>query len=311
MTGAARNRRVLLAGGGGGLLGRALLEQLAPTWEVRSLHRRAVPREAELGVEWVRADIGATGSFERLVENVDAVVNVAWYRSGTARRFRPLFEGLLRLLEAARSRGLPFVQVSVPPAPSALETGIPYLVYKRRFDEAVRASGVPYAIVRPAMLFGPGDVLLGVMLRSIWRYPFFPMFGDGTYRIAPIAARDVANRISHELETPGSTTIDCGGPAVYAYRDVTDRMFALLGKRPRYWTMSPSGGARLARVFETFGSTKLYAYEVDWLVSDRLAVPPAPGADGPLERVEPYLRAEAERLTGRPVPDLGPIAARG
>jgi hypothetical protein len=92
---------------------------------------------------------------------------------------------------------------------------------------------------------------------------------------------------------------------------MTDRMFALLAKRPRYWNLSERGGERLARVLEAVGSTLLYAYEVDWLTSGMLDLPPAKGVDWPMRRVEPYLREEAERLTGRAAPDLGPIAERG
>jgi uncharacterized protein YbjT (DUF2867 family) len=310
MTGSGRTRTVLLIGGGGGLLGRALLESFAPTWTVRSVHRSAVEREAALGVRWIATDLAGVREWGPYLDGVDAVVNVAWYRWGSEARFRRLYEGLHRLLDAARRAKVPFVQVSVPPAPAALETGIPYLTYKRRFDDEVRGSGLPYAVVRPTLMFGRGDVLLGVMLRTIQRYPFFPMFGDGQYRISPVAAVDVARLVVGLAATPPDATVDVGGPAAYRYRDVTDRMFALLGKRPRYWNLSPSGGVRLARLVQSLGSSRLYAYEVEWLLSDTLALPPSDRLPGPMERVEPFLRSEAERLRERPVPELGPLASQ-
>ncbi|MCI4327759.1 MAG: NAD(P)H-binding protein [Thermoplasmata archaeon] len=310
MTGSERSRTVLLVGGGGGLLGRALLEEFSPTWTIRSVHRSPVARESTLGVRWIAADLAGIRDWGPHLDGVDAVVNVAWYRWGSDPRFRLLFEGLHRLLEASRAARVPFVQVSVPPAPAQLETGIPYLTYKRRFDGAVRASGLPYAIVRPTLMFGPGDVLLGVMLRTIQRYPFFPMFGDGEYRISPVAASDVARLVVDLAAAPPSATLDVGGLASYRYRDVTDRLFELVGKRPRYWHLSPSGGVRLARLLQSLGSTRLYAYEVEWLLSDTLALPPSDRMRGPMRPVEPYLREEAERLLGRPVPELGPLAVR-
>jgi len=311
MTDLAGRPRILLVGGGGGLLGRALLESTVPGWSVRSVHRHPVSREAELGAEWIPGDAADVRDWAPLLEGVSAIVNLAWYRWGSERKFRRLFEGLDRLVRAAQESGTPIVQVSVPPAPAHLETGIPYLTYKRRLDAIVRQSGLPYAIVRPTMMFAPGDVLLGVMLRSVRRFPVFPMFGDGAYRISPVAAADVARLILRFAKDPPNATVDVGGPAAYRYRDLTDRLYELLGKRPRYWTLSPKGGVRLAALLERLGSTLLYAYEVEWLLSDTLALPPSPSVDWTMERVEPYLRAEAERLTGRPSPELGPLRAQG
>lgn len=307
MSGGSGGRRLLLAGGSGGLLGRALLEALPPNWTVRSVHRHPSRRESERGVEWVGSDLAAVTDWDSWLRDCDAVANLAWYRWGSEARFRSLYEGLSRLLTATRRRGIPFLQVSVPEAPAHLETGIPYLVYKRRFDAAVRESQGPYSIVRPTLMFGPGDVLLGVMLRSIRRYPVFPMFGDGSFRISPVAAADVARLLVRLLGAPANATVDVGGPASYRYRDVTDRMYALLGKRPRYWRMTPRGGRRLATLLQALGSTKLYAYEVEWLVSDTLSLRPSGQTDWSLTRVEPYLRSQTEELTGRPAPDLGPM----
>jgi uncharacterized protein YbjT (DUF2867 family) len=309
MSDARARRRVLLVGGGGGLLGRAVLEAFAPEWSVRSVHRHAVARERELGVEWVQRDAAAIPDWSPLLEDVDTVVNLAWYRWGSEERFRLLFDGLERMRAAVPPRGTTLVQVSVPPAPVHLEASLPYLTYKRRFDAAVRTSGVPFAIVRPTLMFAPGDVLLGTMLRQIDRYPFFPMFGDGSFRLSPIAASDVARAIRRSATEPPNSTVDLGGPFSYRYRDLTDRMFALLGRTPRYWRLSPASSLRLAGLLQSLGSSMLYRYEVEWLLSDTLALAPSPSLDGPLERVEPYLEAEAARISGRAPPALGPLTA--
>lgn len=311
MTGPGHDRRVLLVGGGGGLLGRAVLEAFVPSWTVRSLHRHPVGRESARSVEWIPGDVAALSDWNAVLRDVDVVVNLAWYRWGPESRFRALYDGLERMRVAASSAGISIVQVSVPPAPAHLETGLPYLTYKRRFDAAVVSGGTSFGVVRPTLMFAHGDVLLGTMLRQIHRYPLFPMFGDGTYRLSPIAASDVARVIVRAAQNPPNATWDLGGPAAYRYRALTDRMFALLGKRPRYWSLSPGAARRLASLLQTFGSTLLYEYEVEWLLSDTLALPPSPFLDGPMERVEPFLRAEAERLVGHAVPDLGPLPTEG
>lgn len=298
MSGAADAPRVLVIGGLGGLLGRALAPELARGHRIRSFHRHRSPAEARIGgVEWVEGDAAATSDWAPALDGVDAVVNLAWHRSGSSARFRGLGTGLVGLIGAARAHGVGrFVHVSVPDAPEAMEARLPYLREKRAVDQALVRSGLSYRILRPTAMFGEGDVLLGVMIRAIHRYPFFPMFGDGAYHLSPIAADDVARAIVRELGRSPSGTDDLGGPRRFTYRELTDLMHALLGKRPRYWLMSPRNGHRLAAVLQTLGSSLLYAYEVDWLVSDRLGPPPYDGLDRPLRSCEPYLRAQAEAI---------------
>jgi uncharacterized protein YbjT (DUF2867 family) len=291
------SRRVLLLGGGGGLVGRALLEEFSRGWRVRSVHRHPVARETELGTEIRLADIGTVVEWAPILQDVDAVVDVAWFRSGPDRRFRPLAEGVVRCLHAAEAAGVSrWVRLSVPDAPVELEARLPYLVRKRQVDREVAHSRIPSTILRPTMLFGPGDRLLTIMLRTMARWRRFPMFGDGTYHVSPLSARDLARIVRREAEHGSPGTASFGGPTRWVYRQLTDRMFSTLGLPPRYWRMTPRGGHRLAWLLETAGSSLLYAYEVDWLVSDRLGLAPYVGLDPPLEAVEPFLAREAARL---------------
>ena len=303
MSGQGGRPRLLLVGGSGGLVGRSVLPELLPEFEVRSVHRSAVPAEATARVDWRRVDIGAVADWEPMLAGVDVVLNLAWHRWGNVTRFRRLEAGLERLLEASRRLGVRrFVHVSVPNAPPGMERSLPYLAYKRRFDRALSASGLSYRIVRPTMLFGPRDRLLGVMLRLMHRYPVFPMFGDGAYHVSPVAVADLATILRQEALGDQVGTVDVGGPERFRYHDLTDSMFRLLGKRPRYWRLGHRGSVALASLSQDLGSTLLYAYEVEWLLADMLGIPAYGGLDRPLARVEPYLRAEALRLTGRAAP---------
>jgi uncharacterized protein YbjT (DUF2867 family) len=289
--------RLLLVGGGGGLVGRAILEEFAPEWDIRSLHRHAAPEESVPAVEWIPDDVTSVPDWRPLLEGVDVVLNVAWYRAGSDRRFRPLTEGLLRLISAARSVPIRrFVHLSVPNATPHIETGLPYMRRKREVDRALGASGLPYSILRPTMLFGPRDKLLTVMLRTIARWRRFPMFGDGDYHVSPIAARDLARIVRREAGLEGPRVVEAGGPRRWRYRDLTDTLFDVLGLPPRYVTFSAAGGRRLARVLETFGSSLLYEYEVEWLLADGLGLPPYEGLATPLTPVEEFLRSEGRRL---------------
>jgi NADH dehydrogenase len=290
---------LLLVGGGGGLVGRAVLAEFGPSWRVRSVHRNPAIEESAAGVEWVRADAASFPDWAGALQGVELVVNLAWYRAGPERRFAPLADGLLRLIAAAREAGVPrMLHVSVPPATESIERSLPYMTHKRRVDRALIASGLSYTIVRPTMLFGPRDKLLTVMMRTMARYHLFPMFGDGKYHLSPIAVSDLARILHREARSEDCRTVDAGGPVRWEYRRLTDEMFQRLGLRPRYVTFSPRGAVRLARFLETVGSSLLYAYEVEWLLSDLLGLPPYEGLDQPLVPVEPFLSEEARRLRG-------------
>ncbi|MFZ0890823.1 MAG: NAD(P)H-binding protein [Thermoplasmata archaeon] len=289
--------RLLLVGGGAGLVGRAVLREFKSDFQIRSLHRSATSEESAAGVEWWPVDIASYTEWERALADVSVVINVAWYRWGKPALFEGLYAGLERMLVAARrSKVRRILHISVPDAPLELENHLPYLTFKRRFDQSLKDSGVSYSILRPTMLFGPGDRLLTVMLRLMHRYPFFPMFGSGKYHVSPIAVQDLARALYLEAESDSQGVLDLGGPDRYEYRRLTDRMFQALKKKPRYWSFSDRGSVRLARLVQSMGSSILYAYEVEWLLSDRLGLPPYDRLDRPLTRVEPFLDQGAENL---------------
>lgn len=270
-------------------MGRAVLPALKPYYRIRSVHRHPTASEGP-EIEWIPADARTVPDWAPLLSGCQIVLNLAWYRWESESTFRALHDGLCRLVDAAKkARVERFLQVSVPSAPESLETGLPYLVYKRRVDATVSNSGLSYRIVRPTMLFGRDDVLVSVMMRTIRRYHFLPMFGDGSYHVSPVATSDLARVLLQEAQGSAPGTLDLGGPERLTYRELADRIFLALGKRPRYWRLSATGARRLTRLMVALGSTTLYPYEVEWLMSDKLGLPAYEGLAERLQPVGPYI----------------------
>ena len=97
------------------------------------------------------------------------------------------------LFDAARSAGVGrIVHFSV--AQASPESRLPYFRGKGQVEEIFKGMGIPYAIIRPTLVFGEGDLLLNNMAWALRRFPVFPVFGDGEYSIQPIYAEDLAAR---------------------------------------------------------------------------------------------------------------------
>ncbi len=296
-AGSVDRPRLLVVGGCTGLIGRAVAEEFGAVYRIRSVHREPSPAEAQRGIETAVLDVAATRDWSGPLQGVDTVLTLAWYRQARRRRFVALADGLIALIGQAEVVGVRrFVHVSVPDAPAPLEAELPYLAEKRRVDRALEASRLDYAIVRPTMLFGRGDKLLTVMLRTARRYRRLPMFGDGEYHVSPIAVADLASILRSKAGGTGRSNIVVGGPRRYRYAELTAAIFEALHLPERYVRLSARGSIRLARWLELLGSSLLYEYEVEWLLADLLGVPPYGGLDRPMTTVEAFL---ADVVPGR------------
>ena len=60
-------------------------------------------------------------------------------------------------------------------------------------------------LIRPAVMFGPGDAFITPLLSMIRQMPVFPMFGAGTTRLQPAYVEDFAEAITRTLQLPLAT----------------------------------------------------------------------------------------------------------
>ena len=135
------------------------------------------------------------------------------------------------LFDRARRAGVRrIVHVSVSNANEASD--LPYYRNKGRLERLVRESGLDFAILRPALVFGPGDILLNNIAWFLRRAPVFGIFGDGAYRVQPVALDGFGALVAEAVDSPGGgATIDVAGPADYTYLDMVRRIRAAVGSR--------------------------------------------------------------------------------
>jgi len=130
---------------------------------------------------------------------------------------------------AARAGVKRIVHVSITHADPA--STYPYFRGKGEVEGHLRASGVTYGIVRPAILFGGNGVLLNNIAWLLRRLPVFAIGGGGNYRIRPIHVRDLAGLCVDLGGRPDSVTIDAVGPQSLAFREMVTAIRTATGSR--------------------------------------------------------------------------------
>jgi uncharacterized protein YbjT (DUF2867 family) len=144
------------------------------------------------------------------------------------------------LLDRARRAGIRrVVHVSVSNAREASD--LPYYRNKGRLERVVRESGLEFAILRPALVFGAGDILLNNIAWFLRRVPVFGVFGNGAYRVQPVSLDGFAALIVEAVESAASGTItDVAGPVDYTYLDVVRLIREAVGSRAAIVRMPPA-----------------------------------------------------------------------
>jgi uncharacterized protein YbjT (DUF2867 family) len=156
---------------------------------------------------WIRFPHGGS-TFERAVENTGAL-------AGAARE--------------AGVRRIVYVSVSNPSADSPLG----YFRGKAAAETAVAGSGPAHSVVRPTLVFGPGDVLVNNIAWLLRRFPLFIVPGRGEYRVQPVAVEDVARLCVEAGAREGNETLDAAGPEVLTFDEVVRLVRDSVGSRAR------------------------------------------------------------------------------
>ena len=95
------------------------------------------------------------------------------------------------LMSAAAEAGVRKV-VHISVSNPSLDSHLDYYAGKARTEEIVRESGLQWAIVRPTLIFGPGDILINNIAWLLRKMPIFVIPESGRYRVQPVAGEDVA-----------------------------------------------------------------------------------------------------------------------
>jgi uncharacterized protein YbjT (DUF2867 family) len=230
----------LLITGATGFVGRETLRQArAAGHTLRVLARRPASMAAraiqtEFKAELRAGDVLDAASLAGAAEGCGAVIHLVGIISEIGRQ---TFEHVHvrateQVLAAARSAGVRrFVQMSALGTRAGAASR--YHQTKWAAEQAVRASGLDWTILRPSLIFGPEDHFVNLFARMSRWSPVLPVMGPGTAQLQPVAVEDVAAcfvRAIGKPEAAGSTLEVCG-PERFTLPELLQEILAALGRR--------------------------------------------------------------------------------
>ena len=273
--------------GGTGFLGQQLVRHLADagaTVRLAARHRHAMWNAQWMDgldrVTFFRADVRDEASVAAVVAGADAVVNTvsAYVEKGRVTFATVHEQGAETVARQAAAAGVArLVLVSGLGADPVSRS--PYIRARGRGERVVQQAFAGATIIRPAVMFGPGDALFGALGDLVRWLPALPLIGSGRTRLQPVYVADVAAAIARMLADGGTRgrTYEIGGPGIYTLRELVEFTLHLLGKRRLLVPLPFAVAEALAQMFEFLPNPPLTSGQVDLLRVDSVASGALPG----------------------------------
>lgn len=214
--------------GGTGFVGAALVNRLTREghWVRVPTRNRAHGESLRVlpTVELLEANVHDPGTLDRLVADMDVVVNLIGILNEHGRAtfhlaHAALADKLTAALKAARVRRL--LQMSALGA--AAQAPSRYLRSKHEAETCIRAATqLDFTIFRPSVIFGPGDTLTNRFAALLRLTGGFLPLARARARFAPVYVGDVADafmRVLTDRATFGQT-YELGGPQVMTLEQI-------------------------------------------------------------------------------------------
>jgi NADH dehydrogenase len=283
---AATSGRTVTVFGGTGFLGRRVVRRLRDHgFPVRIASRHPDRRRGHFGsddpqLQSVTADIHDERSVADALVGAYGVVNaVSLYVEHGEETFHSVHVAAAQRV-AARAHGAGAERLVHVSGIGADATSRSRYIRKRGEGElAVRAAFPDAIVIRPAVMFGPDDAFLTIVLKLLCRLRIYPMFGRGLTRLQPAYVEDVAEAIGRVMQRgeTHSTIFELGGPHVYSYEEFLRTVAHQAGVAPVLVPIPFAVWCALAWASETLPNPPLTRNQVELIQVDTVSAPELPG----------------------------------
>ncbi len=279
-----------------GLTGKYVARQLpADGRRVRTLVSHA-DRPNPFGdrLEVVPLDFGRPDDLVEHLRGADTLFNTYWVRFSRGQvTFDRAVENTRVLLQAACRAGVRrIVHVSVTKPSEDLR--LTYFRGKAALERLVVESGLSYAIVRPALIFGDEDILIHNIAWFLRRLPVFVVPGDGRYRVQPVFVGDLANLAMRLAGEADNVIVDAVGPETFTFDECVRCIAAAIERPGRIVHLTPRVTYWLTAIAgRLLGDVVLTRDEIAGLMADLLVSDQKPTCTA---RFTDWLRSRADSL---------------
>ena len=166
----------------------------------------------------------------RSLEGCSVLYNTYWIRFNYKTANHSIaVENSLKLFEAAKKAGVQRIVHSSITNPD-INSPLPYFSGKAILEQAIKDSGLSYAILRPAILFGEEDILINNIAWTLRKFPIVGIFGDGKYKLQPIWVDDYARMAVEQGMKTENIIMDAVGTETFAYTDLVKMIGKIIGR---------------------------------------------------------------------------------
>lgn len=209
------------------------------------------------------------------LEGATTLYNTYWIRfSHGSLTFDQAVANTRTLFKAAKEAGVRRV-VHVSITNPAETSRLPYFKGKAILERSLIETSLSYSIIRPTVIFGTEDILINNIAWLIRRFPVFPIFGSGTYRLQPIYVENMADIVVQAGQRGECEQIDAVGPDQFTYEQLVRLVAKTLHRRVLFMHVPPLLPFYSGKLIEPFVGDMLITRDeiaglmANLLISDR------------------------------------------
>ncbi len=239
----------------------------------------------------------------KCLRGATTLYNTYWVRfSYKDISFEKAIENTRRLIAAAQEAGVQkIVHISVS-NPSE-DSPYPYFKGKAILEKAVSQSRIPYAIIRPTLVYGgEEEILINNIAWLLRHFPIFAIPRPTQYRLQPIFVNELAELAIDAVKNIHNEIIDAAGPDIFTFEEMVRLVAHKIGSRSLFFRSSPALSLFLLRMVGVMVNDVVLTADELGALMDNLLVSKDPPAGQ--TRLSDWLENKADTLGRRYASEL-------
>src|SRR3989339_272165 len=197
----------------------------------------------------VYGDITQKDTLKKIIPENCYIVNLAANQYHKKKSWLVNVEGIRNLLEACRGKQIKKI-IQISSQSIKIKNKGVYAKTKLLSEEIISKSGLPYIILRPSLVYGPGEKGLFIKIKKTFNLlPFIPVFSNGKIELFPIYVQDLCRVIEKVMVNKMNKNIyDVGGKSKISFDDLYQNMLRLNSLKKKIIHVPSSIGLIIARL---------------------------------------------------------------